>query len=217
MERAGTSTVTTQYTNILVIETASGDATGLCTTESAWSSYNWEGAVTLPDGRILFVPDGAPYFIVITPNSVTPTSPTITTYTGPATGYSGGVLGANGQVYCVPNGATTVMVFNPLTNTYTTFGSVSKSYVGGALAPDGSIYCFPVNGGAILKINTINNTLSTIASPSGSDDFATGVLAPNGNIYSPAYLGGGAILEINTGFSDIPLNLCLSPYLNKGF
>ena len=114
--------------------------------------------------------------------------------------YYGGVLAPNGNIYCVPYGASNILIINTTTNavSYGTGGSSLsptlslQAYGGGVLAPNGNIYCVPgINGNTsnILIINTTTNAVSYgTGGPSLSPALSTqyyvgGVLAPNGNIY----------------------------------
>ena len=78
------------------------------------------------------------------------------TYT--ASGWSGGVLAPNGNIYFAPLNATNVLVLNPTTGvtsnlpgggTYTATGW----FGGGTLAPNGNIYFCPNSATNIMRLN----------------------------------------------------------------
>ena len=78
----------------------------------------------------------------------------------------GGVLAANGKIYCVPYSSDEVLIIDTNNGSYQlesfglTFGAGLK-YAGGCLAADGKIYCAPhdANDG-VLVIDPMTNTAS---------------------------------------------------------
>lgn len=88
-----------------------------------------------------------------------------------ASGWVGGVLAPNGNIYGIPTTANQVLKIDPITDTVTTFGDVgatsgastSNSYVDGILVGT-DIYCVPHDGemssAPVLVIHTANDTLS---------------------------------------------------------
>jgi hypothetical protein len=103
---------------------------------------------------------------------------------GTSGNYQGGVLAPNGKIYCIPSGASTVGVIDPVANTFTTPVSGSApgggAYAGGVLAPNGKIYCVPNAATSVGVIDPVANTFTTFGSGTG---YFGGVLAPNGKIY----------------------------------
>ncbi len=127
-------------------------------------------------------------------------------YVDSATGkFAGGVLGPNGNIYCIPFSANYAAIINPYTKTVdrTTLsnlldGNSSAKWYGGVVAPNGKIYCIPHNSSNMLIINTVNNSTSYITGIT-VDNYPTiganndqkwigGVLAPNGKIYCAPYM-----------------------------
>jgi len=128
--------------------------------------------------------------------------------------YQGGVLAPNGNIYCVPNGATTsnVLIINTTTNAVS-YGTSSltpalstQTYCGGVLAPNGNIYCVPNGASNILIINTTTNAVSygtsSLSPALSTQGYQGGVLAPNGNIYCVPN-GASNILIINPSTNTV--------------
>ena len=65
--------------------------------------------------------------------------------------YGGGVLLPDGRVVFVPYNATTIGLFNPVTNAYTTVAGApgNYAYLGGVLLPDGRVVFVPHNATTI--------------------------------------------------------------------
>ena len=64
--------------------------------------------------------------------------------------YFGGVLGADGKIYAIPNGAGQVAIVDPAAKTVdTTSLPLSGSYNGGVLGADGKIYAIPYGAGNV--------------------------------------------------------------------
>jgi hypothetical protein len=105
--------------------------------------------------------------------------------------YYGSVLGTDGKIYCVPSGASNILIIDPAAGTASTSTmgasfSGSNQWSGGVLGPDGKIYCIPRNADTILIIDPAAGTAATSAmgaSLSDSNKWIGGVLAPNGKIY----------------------------------
>jgi hypothetical protein len=123
--------------------------------------------------------------------------------------YWGACLAPNGNIYCIPWGATNVGIIDPINETIniTTISGITPTnkYIGGVCGPNGNIYCmtsgFVRNVGVI---NTMTNTFSSINLPYSGPNFAYagGVLATNGKIYGIPY-SDSKILIINPLNNDI--------------
>ena len=106
----------------------------------------------------------------------------------PANGaYIGGVLLPDGRVVFVPNNATTIGLFNTMTNTYSTILAGTPggfAYSGGVLLPDGRVVFVPRLATTIGLFNPATNAYSTIImSPAPlSDAYLGGVLIPDGRV-----------------------------------
>ena len=106
--------------------------------------------------------------------------------------YFGGALANNGNIYCSPFNASSILKINTNNDTFSTFGTGLGGNASAVLAPNGMIYCMPSTSTSILKINPNNDTYTTFGNKYSS--YFSGALAPNGIIYSV----GTNILKINT-------------------
>jgi hypothetical protein len=100
--------------------------------------------------------------------------------------YWGGVLAANGKVYCIPYNEDKVLVIDPIGDTYyypsglTSIISNTEKWKGGVLAPNGKIYCANFSVSVTLVIDTNNDSFNYI----NKSNTANGVvLAQNNLIY----------------------------------
>jgi hypothetical protein len=137
--------------------------------------------------------------------------------------YSGGALGINGKIYCMPYGQNNVLVIDPIGNTTYTLPNItglSIKYRSAILAPDGKIYGCPCGDTRFVVIDTSTQTegvtikfLNTNYNSFYDQGWFGGVLAPNGRIYGvPATRPN--IYVIQTGLPKYP-NWMLDPYFNK--
>ena len=109
----------------------------------------------------------------------------------PSGGYKwvGGVLAANGKIYCPPRSHDSVLIIDPADDTadITTIAGLpgSDRWSAGVLAPNGKVYGIPYNSTSVLIIDPQTDTADTgtITGLFGSDKWQGGVLAPNGKIY----------------------------------
>ena len=154
-----------------------------------------EGGILAPNGKIYCIPaDTATAVMRIDPDAMTVTTLGNMLIGGIPSGgtkqnYQGGVLAPNGKIYCVPEGATALVIIDPATDTITqkTYANLIPNINRGypRLAPNGKIYAFSVSTTASHAIiDPINDTVTTInvQSPSGAGYFM-GTLAPNGKFY----------------------------------
>jgi hypothetical protein len=101
----------------------------------------------------------------------------------------GGILGADGRIYCIPSHADRVHRIAPSNDAVEPIGehlgAAGYKYSGGAMAANGSIYCFPDNAQRILKIDPQGGTTSLVGPDlgSGANKCSSAVLAPNGRLY----------------------------------
>ena len=113
--------------------------------------------------------------------------------------YFGGALANNGNIYCSPFNASSILKINTNTDTFSTFGNIQyddlydEKYRDTVLSDNGMIYGIPSKGKtSVLKLNPNNDTYTTFGNKYSS--YFSGALAPNGIIYSV----GTNILKINT-------------------
>jgi hypothetical protein len=88
-------------------------------------------------------------------------------------------------------------------------------YVGGVLAPNGDIHFVArsANRGQKISAAGVVSTYSLVYTAVGAH--SGGVLAPNGDIHFVPRSGNrGQKLSTNSG-NPFPINVCLSPFLNK--
>jgi len=148
--------------------------------------------------------------------------PTVDTSTisglGGGNKWYGGVLAPNGKIYCVPGGATSVLIIDPQTDSADTstisglqVAGPQPNWLGGVLAPNGKIYCIPWEASNVLVIDPATNTVDTTTMSDGiltaSRKWHGGVLARNGKIYGIPY-DSDTVLVIDPAtdtFTTIPI------------
>merc|ERR1740130_849515 len=113
--------------------------------------------------------------------------------------WKGGVLAADGRIYCIPSDATSVLCiespFDPRTEpkkTFTsTFGELAEGpakWEGGVLGKDGKIYGIPYNSTQILCIDPKHKTATTFGRLSPNTcKYRSGAVAEDGRIYCAPY------------------------------
>ena len=108
-------------------------------------------------------------------------------------GFSASVLIPDGRVIFIPNNASTIGIFNPVTSTYT-LGPSATGYSCGVLIPDGRVVCVPYTAANIGIYNPNTNTMELVTPgsslPGGSESlqYNCGVSMPNGNVAFIPYL-----------------------------
>ena len=122
------------------------------------------------------------------------------TYT--ASGWVGGVVGPDGNIYFAPYAAANILKLNVSTGVTTniTGGATytASGWVGGVLGPDGNIYFAPYAATNILKLNVATGVTTNITGgvTFTSNGWLGGVLGPDGNIYFAPYVSPN-ILKLN--------------------
>ena len=152
-----------------------------------------------------WVRDWQPYLKQLAAANSTGVTVTMSTFGTVSTSqiWNGGVLAPNGCIYCIPQGASSILVINTLNDTVSTIGTVATNqyWLGGALAPNGNIYFIPYVASNVLMINPTTNTISYFGSITNNGRVG-GVLAPNGNIYCTPITSDG-VLVINTSTNTV--------------
>ncbi|KAL1507497.1 hypothetical protein AB1Y20_008333 [Prymnesium parvum] len=102
--------------------------------------------------------------------------------------WSGGVLGPDGKVYCVPCDARRVLRIDPATGATDLIGSdhgEGGKWGGGVLGPDGKVYCVPRNARRVLRIDPATGATDLIGTDhgEGGGKWNGGVLGPDGKVY----------------------------------
>ena len=203
-------------TDILIIDTFNNDAVSYLTV-SGLTTSSYFGLVNY-NNFIYAIPRNANNVLKINPVDLTVT----TDISGiDVSGYDissntdkffGGIVGTDGNIYCIPRSARRVLRFNPITNVVQQSNTVDLSgYQGGALASNGNIYMVPkitsnigvidISNFTVSKITTyiaLNGTVTNISSigPTASQKFNSAISAPNGLIYCIPE-GGNVWLTIN--------------------
>lgn len=113
--------------------------------------------------------------------------------------YFGGALANNGNIYCSPFNASSILKINTNNDTFSTFGTGLGGNASAVLANNGMIYCMPSTSTSILKINPNNDTYVNINVTQGFafNKWLSCTLANNGMIYALPALGAENILKIN--------------------
>lgn len=98
---------------------------------------------------------------------------------GGAYSFSGGVLMADGRVYCTPSNSTTARIYDPVTDTVSiptgTF-SGSDGFLGGVLMTDGRVYIAPKVATTARIYDPVTDTLTTPAGTFGGGGANLGAL-----------------------------------------
>jgi streptogramin lyase len=130
----------------------------------------------------------------------TPTVSTITASVG-TSGWNGGTVAPNGNIYFPPGSATQIAKLNPTTDTFSLVGPVfstaTQKYICGVLAPNGYIYFIPNRAGNVLKLNPATDVVTQITAGFGNGAFNGAILSPQGVIYGVPQTVG-VILRLDT-------------------
>ena len=116
-------------------------------------------------------------------------------------GYSGGCLGPNGKIYCMPYNANNVLIINPSNNTTTTVPMIGQGsqYRCAITAQDGNIYGIPQQEDKVCIINPNTFAVSCVftGSISGTTLTVTAVSSgtiTNGVVLSTTPITSGTII-----------------------
>jgi len=141
--------------------------------------------------------------------------------------WTGGVLAANGKIYCIPQEPLRVLIVDPALNTVELVSNLpfdEDKWAGGVLGPDGKIYGIPRNYHSVLVIDPTDNTVDPdgISLPPGppvdplaEDKWTGGVLAPNGKIYCIANEADSVLIIDLHGNGEMFASIAECPYFNK--
>jgi hypothetical protein len=129
------------------------------------SSVNWDGSVCGPDGNVYFLPRSDSRIIRVDVGNET-VSIAFNTGVGQSGFSSGGVLGLDGIIYCMPNSnnnsggnsANKLLFYDVLNNIGGTITANlprgGEKFYGGVLAPNGKIYMIPATWPNVATIKT---------------------------------------------------------------
>jgi hypothetical protein len=214
----------TPQTNLQVIDTLNNDAVSFLDISDV-SASSYVGLVNF-NNFIYTIPSNSDSILKIDPSNNTFTvdisNINTTTYSALGTNtakFSGGVLGSDGNIYCIPNQARRVLRYNPSTKAITLSATPDVSgYANGVLANNSRIYMIPNRANNIgivdisffatagLAVNTTSIT-SFVNSDGGVTDisllggisvkFNCGILGQNGQVYAIPY-NSSRFLAIDT-------------------
>lgn len=163
-----------------------------CLGGNNWSLFNSTGVglatvVGGPTSDYYFPPTPYSYFATKRSTNYGAFDPMMQATISVGAGYRGGVLLADGRVFCVPSNATTAKIYNPVTNTVSVAGGVfpgANAYYGGVLLPDGRVFCSPTGATSASIYNPVTDT-TTVAGGIFPGPFAYigSVLLPNGKVF----------------------------------
>ncbi|EGD78014.1 hypothetical protein PTSG_09652 [Salpingoeca rosetta] len=197
---------------VLIIDPSTNSADATTISDLGTDTFKWGGGVLAPNGRIYASPVTAPSVLVIDPETNTVDGTSM-----PVSGaheddefaffkWTKGVLAPNGNIYCVPLDAASVLVIDPAAGTAdaTTIVSgagtsvISDKWLGAVLADsNGRIYGIPYNADAVLIVDPATNTAdnTTIRGFGGMQKkWRGGVLGANGLIYGIPYEATGVLI-----------------------
>lgn len=172
--------------------------------------HKWSGGVLAGDGKIYCTPWNHSKVLCIDPESqevsfIEPITRSGGAELGVEHKWRGGVLAADGRIYCTPWAAETVLCIDPDGGIAWTFGELSEGegkWAGSVLADDGSIYCIPYNAATVLRI-------------APGDSAMTGTVSHLGNLGDRARKWRGGVLAQDGCIYGVPYNslqvLCISP------
>ena len=163
---------------------------------------DFSGAVFVPDGSVVFVPQNASNAGIWNQQGFTLV---------PTTGkFTGGVLTPQGNVVMVPSSTTgSIGLFNPALRTFSTFGpvtNITNPWAGGVLTPDGNVVMIPQT---TTNVGVFSPSTLTFTNVSATSGFFGGVLVPNGNVImvpNSSSVPVGVYNPVTQGFTTVPLN-----------
>ena len=148
-------------------------------------SYDYTGAIQIPDGRVIFIPSNQQRV-----GALNPITYSFTTYSTGTVGVSnahwGAVYEPSGNVIMTPSGTSNVGIFNSVTNSYSRISFVSDTvsiiYHGSVLLTDGRVLFVP-NNTSNIGIYTPTTATYTNVTVTVSGSYAGGCLMPTGNVF----------------------------------
>lgn len=153
------------------------------------------GGVLLTDGRVFCVPYNS-----TTARIYNPITNIVNTANGDYPGrllalsgstfagaFAGGVLLADGRVFCVPFAATTARIYDPAISTAIVPNGTypgNLAFMGGVLLPDGRVFCVPYNSTTARIYNPMTDSVTVPnGTYPGNNAFAGGVLLKDGRVF----------------------------------
>ena len=146
--------------------------------------------------------DWQPYLKALAAANATGVSVAATNISVSASGWWGGVVASDGNIYFTPYNASNILKLNVSTGVTTTITGgatyTASGWIGGVLGPDGNIYFCPLQATNILKLNVATGVTTNITGGATYTSYGWlgGVLGSDGNIYFTPY-GASNILKLN--------------------
>jgi serine/threonine protein kinase/streptogramin lyase len=117
--------------------------------------------------------------------------------------HGGGVVAANGLVYCLPSSQGDIGVVDPVHQTVRQLKSPLPAapglFFGAVLAPNGHIYAIPHSAGAFLKIDPQTDRVETFGKAPENGSYWGGCVAADGLIYCvPSRASDVAVIDPKT-------------------
>ncbi len=172
----------------------------------------WEGGTLAPDGNIYFVPRLSSTVLKV--DTTNDTTSTIGSFGSTQYKMTGAIYTPSGKLYLAGANVSSA-IYDLSTNTSSNIFSSGSGGV--VLGPNGVAYFIKRSASSIGRVDVMTNTALT--SLSCSNNYVTGILAPNGCIYAPctdATNKGILKISINIeGGRNFKESTLLSPFLNK--
>lgn len=183
-------------------------STTAITTGFTAGAFSFDVSVLAPNGKIYCPPIEGFVSNILIIDPITNTTTTILSNVGT---FSSAILAPNGKIYCAPALSTRFLIIDPITNSIDTSTisipglNTTFKWHSSVITQNGTVYAIPRTDTRVLIVNTITNNYTFVnAAPTGVDKFSSSVLAPNGKIYCPPFLGFSNFLiyDINTNVAD---------------
>jgi hypothetical protein len=182
---------------------------------STGTTLGFLGAVLLPTGNIMCIPEGTSNIV-----QYSPTDRAISNSTIWSSGFQGGVLAPNGNVVCIPYNNANVVVVNPSGNPPYASSNIQVrrtgggGFSGGILLPSGNIVCVPRLNSNAGMIDPAALTYSNIVPQgrAGQGHFGCSLAVDGRVIFCPYSATNVTCLTTTTPCTP---ELRLAPYFNK--
>lgn len=173
------------------------------------------GALLLPDGRVFLAPCHTSAAIYDPQRDSLFISSLALGYNGTTNPFFGAVLLPNGdEIALIPQGGTSVVLYNWRTDTAKTASGTATGYLCGQLAPDGSVFLLPNTATAARVYRPDTDSITTLPeSYSGSAPIAGINVVPDGRLVMMPR-SDSAVRTYGTRGTSVDPNVQLSPFFN---
>jgi lipopolysaccharide export system protein LptA len=162
-------------------------------------SYDYTGAIQIPDGRVIFIPSNQQRV-----GALNPITYAFTTYSTGTSGvnnaHQGAVYEPSGNVIMTPSGTSSVGIFNTATNSYSrvSFATDATGYIyfGSVLLTDGRVLFVP-NTTSNIGIYTPTTATYTNVTVTVSGSYAGGCLMTTGNVFMAPFTNSSNAIIYN--------------------